>query len=84
MARYYFHIRSGADFVRDEQGVDLAGPDHARAEALQSARELCAQAIKRGRDLCADEFVIVDDQGSQPILVSLAEALPARLRNQAS
>jgi hypothetical protein len=63
MARYFFHIKDGGHLVRDEEGTDLAGPDHARAHALQSARELCADAIKSGRDLDADAFVIADEQG---------------------
>jgi uncharacterized protein DUF6894 len=80
MARYFFHIKDGSRLVRDEEGTDLAGPDHARAHALQSARELCANAIKAGRDLDVDAFVVADEQGQSFAFVPVAEVLPNRLR----
>jgi hypothetical protein len=61
-------MKSGAHLIKDEEGVDLPTPDHARAEALQSARELWADAIKAGRDLRAGAFVIADEEGKQLIL----------------
>lgn len=82
MARYFFHIKDGTHLVRDEEGTDLAGPDHARAHALQSARELCADAIKAGRDLDADAFVVADEQGHSLTFVPVAEVLPKRLRDR--
>jgi hypothetical protein len=79
MPRFYLHMKSGAHLIKDEEGVDLP-PDHARAEALQSARELWADAIKAGRDLRADAFVIADEEGKQPIFVPVTEVLPNRPR----
>jgi hypothetical protein len=80
MPRFYLHMKSGAHPIKDEEGVDLPTPDHARAEALQSARELWADAIKAGRDLRADAFVIADEEGKQPIFVPVTEVLPNRPR----
>lgn len=82
MARYLFHIKDGARLVRDQEGTDLAGPDHARAHALQSARELCANAIKAGRDLDADALVVADAQGQSLTFVPVVEVLPKRLRDR--
>jgi hypothetical protein len=82
MARYFFHIKDGAHLIRDEEGTDLAGLDHARAHALQSARELCADAIKAGKDLDADAFVIADGEGQSLTFVPVAEVLPKRLRHR--
>ena len=48
MARYYFHIKDGADLIKDQEGTELATPDAARVQALRSARELWADAIKSG------------------------------------
>lgn len=69
MARYYFHIKDGADLIKDPEGTEL----------VKSARELWADAIKSGRDLGADAVVIADEQGSLTF-VPMAEALPKRAR----
>jgi Domain of unknown function (DUF6894) len=42
MARYYFHIKDGADLIKDPEGTELL------------TAELWADAIKSGRDLGAD------------------------------
>ena len=79
MARYYFHIKDGADLIKDPEGTELLTVDDARSQALKSARELWADAIKSGRDLGADAVVIADEQGSLTF-VPMAEALPKRAR----
>ena len=79
MARYYFHIKDGADLIKDPEGSELLTADEARSQALKSARELWADAIKSGRDLGADAVVIADEQGSLTF-VPMAEALPKRAR----
>jgi hypothetical protein len=43
---------------------------------------LCADAIKAGRDLDADAFVVVDEQGHSLTFVPVAEVLPKRLRDR--
>ena len=52
MARYYFHIKDGADLIEDPEGTELLTADEARSQALKSARELWADAINRG-EICA-------------------------------
>ena len=79
MARYYFHIKAGADLIKDLEGTELVTAEEARSQALRSARELWADAIKSGRDLGADAVVIADEQGSLTF-VPMAEALPKRAR----
>jgi hypothetical protein len=79
MARYYFHIKDGADLIKDPEGTELLTADEAWSQALKSARELWADAIKSGRDLGADAVVIADEQGSLTF-VPMAEALPKRAR----
>jgi hypothetical protein len=78
MARYYFHIKDGADLVKDQEGTELASPDAARAQALRSAQELWADAIKSGKPLGADAVVIADEQGGTLTFVPMNEALPKR------
>jgi hypothetical protein len=77
MARYYFHIKDGADLIRDPEGSDLPTVEEARSQALKSARELWADAIKSGRPLGADAVVIADELGGLTF-VPMADALPKR------
>jgi Domain of unknown function (DUF6894) len=77
MARYYFHIKDGADLIKDQEGTELATPDAARLQALASARELWADAIKSGKALGADAVVIADEQGGTTF-VPMNEVLPKR------
>jgi hypothetical protein len=81
MPRFYLHMKSGARLIKDEEGVDLPSPDHARAAALLSARELWADSIKAAKDLGADAFVIADEEGKQLMFVPVTEVLPKRLRS---
>jgi hypothetical protein len=43
MPRFYFHIRDGDTVILDDEGYELADVDAARAEALDSARDLRRQ-----------------------------------------
>lgn len=78
MARYYFHIKDGADLIKDQEGTELSTADEALAQALKSARELWADAIKSGKTLAADAVVIVDEHGGMLTFVPMNEALPRR------
>jgi hypothetical protein len=46
MARFYFHMRTGNHVERDTDGTEMPNLEAARTEALQSAREILADAIK--------------------------------------
>jgi hypothetical protein len=77
MSHFYFHIKTGADLIKDDEGSEHATLDHARSQALKTARELWADAIKSGKSLEADAIVIADEQG-QLTFVPLFDALPKR------
>jgi hypothetical protein len=40
VARYYFHLANRRDFIRDEDGLELADLAQARTEALKAIEEL--------------------------------------------
>jgi hypothetical protein len=80
LLRFYLHIKDGEDLIRDEEGVDLPTAADARDQALHAARELVADAVKSGRDLGADAFLVADKNGKQLTFVPMTEALPKRLR----
>lgn len=83
MPRYFLHLRDGGETKRDEEGDQLSDVEAARAEALDSAREMWAEAIREGngRDYLDAVFVITDQQGRELTTVSFLEALPPRLRS---
>jgi len=60
MARYFFHIRNGGDFVEDREGTEMPGLEHARLEAMQSAREIVAELIKSDRTVGLRQIEIAD------------------------
>lgn len=63
MPRFYFHMRSGEDFIEDPEGSDLPDLAAARAEASAAARELMADRIRNGHPADGHEFLIYDEDG---------------------
>ena len=63
MAHFHFNFRSPENMVLDEEGVDLLDVGAAREEALASAREILANAIKTGTVPPPYSIVITDASG---------------------
>ena len=77
MGRFYLHIKAGH---YDAEGVELPSLDAARKEALLSAREMLAGAIKAGKSTVPEALVIADEDGQTLEVVPLASVLPKPLR----
>ena len=75
MARFYFHMRTGDYVEPDPDGTELPSLAAAKTEALQSAREILANAIMASSDPI-DGFVIADESGRELATVALKDALP--------
>ncbi|MGB6395311.1 MAG: hypothetical protein WBF73_06470 [Bradyrhizobium sp.] len=80
MGHFYFHLRAGDQLILDDEGLDLPGVYAARREAMQSAREILAGAIRAGQAMVPDAFVISDEAGRVLDTVTLAEVLPGPLK----
>jgi hypothetical protein len=80
MGRFYFHLRKGGELHIDPEGTDLEDISEARREALLSAREILAAAIKAGREDVPEAFVIMDEAGRTVETVPLAAVLPKVLK----
>lgn len=78
MSRFYFHIRLGDQIVIDQEGSDLPDTAAARAEALASARQILADAIRSGSEAVPEAFVIADSEGRELETVPFAVVLPKR------
>lgn len=48
MPRYFFHIRTDSDLVRDAEGSDLPDEVAAKIEGEAAAREMLAEAVRKG------------------------------------
>jgi hypothetical protein len=80
MGRFYFHQRAGHRLIPDVEGLDLPDVSAARREAILSAREILAAAIRTGQAKVPDAFVISDEAGRALDAVPLAEVLPEALK----
>lgn len=73
MARFFFHILSDSD-VDDPEGQELADAVSARKAALFYARDLAADAVRKGA-INLSHRIVVEDEDHDPLLaVTFREA----------
>ena len=65
MPRYYFHIRSDQDFIEDLEGVDLGGEKEARDEAIDAAREILSERVRKGDEVDGHVFDVYNESGTK-------------------
>jgi hypothetical protein len=75
MPRYYFHVREGQNFCRDEEGEELEDTEAARHEAISSTREIVGEKILHGGSLDSRIIEIADETGKVVETVSTREVL---------
>jgi hypothetical protein len=61
--RYYFNLREVADYVSDEEGLDLPHLDAAFEAARRGARSVLADEVLQGRLSLATIMEVRDEQG---------------------
>jgi hypothetical protein len=83
MPCYFLHVRDGGHLTKDKEGEDFLNLAEARAEALETAREMWAEALQEGsgRDYF-DAIIIADAKGRELTTISFIEALPPRLQSK--
>ncbi len=85
MPQFYFHIQGCDDLVKDDEGIDLADVAEAKSEAIESARDILADAIRSGKEFdYTKAFVIADEQGRHLMSVPLTDAIPKHLKGHSS
>lgn len=82
MSRFYFHIESPIGLLRDDEGTELQNISTARAEAIEAAREIAANALRAGTSDVPHRIIIASETGEKLGAVSLREAVPETLRSQ--
>jgi hypothetical protein len=75
MPRYYFHVREGQHFFRDEEGQELADSEVARREAINSTREIVGEKVLHGGSLDSRTIEIADETGKVVETVTTREVL---------
>lgn len=75
MPRFFFHVRSSVDFIRDQEGTILPDIGHARREAEIDARHLLAEAVRKGEVVDERAFEVADVAGKVLFVFPLRNAL---------
>jgi hypothetical protein len=79
MSRFYFHIHAGEQVLLDQEGTELRDTHAARQEALATARDILANAIRSGNENIPEAIVIADSEGRGLETVPFALVLPRPL-----
>jgi hypothetical protein len=74
MPRFFLNVRDGDFLIVDPEGSDLADLAAAHSEALASARELLADALKSNRVLSISQIEITDEVGQILATISMKAA----------
>jgi hypothetical protein len=62
---YFFDLQGNGDTARDDEGTDLPDLEAVRNELQCSAREIVADAVKRGVTARDYEFQVRDESGER-------------------
>jgi hypothetical protein len=78
MALFYFSIKAGDRLISDDEGSEFSGPNEARQEAIEAAREIVADSAWTGRDLDVEAIIVTDGEGFPVVTLPLENVLPKR------
>lgn len=74
--RFFFHIRDGHAFVRDDDGTEFLSVGEAVDEAVRTAREILAGRLVAGRPLGVQSFEIHDEAGTLVQVIPFKGTIP--------
>lgn len=63
MPRFHFHLRDELD-TQDEEGVEVASVEEAISRAVEEARVIAAEEVKRGKLHLDHQVTVTDERGS--------------------
>lgn len=76
MAKYYFHIRNGEEFVEDVEGIFMLDIAAVQEEAVKAAREMVADLVIRGQQIDEKRFEVEDEKGDIVLILPFRLAIP--------
>ncbi len=74
MPRFFFHVIDDV-VVKDEDGLELADAQAARAAALAGARAMMCDQIMRGRLSLHHRIEVEDERGSPVLALTFGDAV---------
>ena len=72
MPKYYFHYRTDAGVVRDDQGDELEDLDAAERHAAELGQAIIGRALGEGDDPKAPRSIEITDSNGQDLLYALS------------
>lgn len=73
--RYFLNIRRGEELIYDLDGSDLPDLDAVRVEAIEGAREILAQNVKKGTVIAGRKFEVCDEEGTVVAIIPFSDAV---------
>lgn len=73
--RYYLHIHYREEIVPDEEGIECAGLEQARLEAIRGIRSLLAEERRGGRVSLSGRIVVMGRDDRILLTVPFREAV---------
>jgi hypothetical protein len=73
MPRFYFHSRTGTEYLPDERGLEFENLSQAREEAIRAIREMMGETMAHSEAL--PSFEIADHTANVVDSVTSAQAL---------
>lgn len=80
MTRYFLHLVDGDDVICDPEGSELPSIAAAREQALLSAREILAEAIKIGAQRVPRFVVAVSEGGNEVAVIDMRAIFPPGMK----
>jgi hypothetical protein len=65
MPHYYFHFRHGSQLTIDDEGEDFPDDNTARAEAVESVREILVDKIRTKQADMSEAMVVAHEDGRE-------------------
>lgn len=72
MPIYYFHITEGDEFIPDPEGIEKADLVAVQKAAVEGARGLIAEAVKKGIRDYQGRFDVKDEHGEQVLTLTFS------------
>ena len=74
MPRYFFHIYDD-DVLFDDEGMELAGVEAAREQALAGVRDMMCEQMRSGRLSLRHRVEVEDERGENVLTLSFGDAV---------
>ena len=78
MPKYYFHYRTDAGVVRDDQGDELEDLDAAERHAAELGQAIIGRALGEGDDPKAPRSIEITDSNGRTCSMSCSGPAPSR------